>query len=157
MKKIAVKLFFFLVIIFVFSLWINAQTISVSGTIEKGTVKFKSTGKGRILLSIPEELHINSNKPTSEFMIPTTVRFISDQVNIIKISYPPGKNKKFDFSEEPINIYDGKTTISFDFNLPKTLKSKTVKIRIIVSYQACTNEVCYQPQKEEIVLTAKVG
>ena len=89
-------------------------------------------------------------------MIPTAVKFSSSEAKITKISYPKGKNKKFDFSEEPINVYEGKTTVKFNFTVPKTLKSKTVKIRAVVSYQACTNEVCYQPQKKEIFLTTTV-
>jgi hypothetical protein len=156
MKKHAVKLFFVLVFSVAFIFSADAQTISVSGSIEKSSVKPGSKNKGTITLSIPKELHINSNKPTTEYMIPTEIKFSSNQAKIIKISYPRGKNKKFDFSEEPINVYDGKTTIKFDFTVHKTLKGKIIKIRVIASYQACTNEVCYQPQKKEIFLTTKV-
>ena len=150
MKKIAVKLFFVLVFSVVFIFSVTAQTISVSGSIEKNPVKLDSKNKGTITLTIPKELHINSNKPTSEYMIPTAVKFSSNQAKITKIRYPKGKNKKFDFSEEPINVYEGKAIIKFDFTVPKTLKSKVIKIHVIVSYQACTNEICYQPQKKEL-------
>jgi Disulphide bond corrector protein DsbC len=156
MKKIVVKLFFVLVISFVFILSVNAQAISVTGSSEKRLVKRGAKNKGTIVLSIPNELHINSNKPTSEFMIPTTIKFSSNQAKITKIVYPKGKNKKFDFSEEPINVYEGKTIIKFNFTVPAKLKSKLVRIRALVSYQSCTNEVCYQPEKKEIFITAKV-
>ena len=156
MKKIAVKLFFVLVFSVVFIFSVSAQTISVGSAIEKSSVELDSKNKGTITLTIPKELHINSNQPTSEYMIPTAVKFSSNQAKITKISYPKGKNKKFDFSEVPINVYEGKAIIKFDFSVPKTLKTKIIKIRAIVSYQACTNEICYQPQKKEIFLTTKV-
>ena len=152
MKKIAVKLFLVLAFVTVFSLYANAQTISVSGSIEKNSVKRGKIGKGLIILSIPKELHINSNKPTSEFMIPTEVKLSSKEVKNIKTLYPKGKNLKFDFSEEAINVYEGKTIIPFTFAIPKLTKSKNINIRALVSYQACTNEVCYPPQKTEIIL-----
>lgn len=152
MKKSAVKLFFFFTFVVAFSLFVNAQTISVSGSIEKKSVKRGKTGKGLIILSIPKELHINSNKPTSEFMIPTEVTMSSKEAKNLKVLYPKGKNRKFDFSEEAINVYEGKTIISITFSIPKILKNKTINIRVLVSYQACTNEVCYQPQKKEIIL-----
>lgn len=156
MKKIAVKLFFTLVFAAVLSFAVNAQTISVSGSIEKSSVKPGKLGKGSIVLSIPKELHINSNKPTDEFMIPTEISLSGKELKNFRITYPKGKDRKFEFSEEKINVYEGKNLISFTFEIPKKLKSKVINIRALVSYQACSNEVCYQPQKKEILLKASV-
>lgn len=152
MKRIAVNLSIFFTFLTIFSIYSNAQTISIQGVIEKGAVKRGSMGKGSVILNIPDELHINSNKPTSEFMIPTEVRLSSKEAKSIKILYPKGKNQKFEFSDEPLNIYEGKTRIKFTFNVPNSLKNKIINIRALVSYQACTTEVCYPPQKKEIVL-----
>lgn len=156
MKRIAVRLFFILVFVAALFSFAKAQTISVSGSIEKKSVKLGKIGKGSIILSIPKELHINSNKPSSEFMIPTEIELSSKEAKNLKAIYPKGKDRKFDFSEEKLNVYEGKTAITFTFNVPKNLKSKTVNIRALVSYQACSNEVCYQPQKKEVVLKAKI-
>lgn len=156
MKKIAVRLFFILVFITALFSFANAQTISVSSSIEKSSVKRGKTGKGSIILSIPKELHINSSKPTSEFMIPTEIELSSKEAKNLRVLYPKGKDRKFEFSEEKINVYEGKTIIPITFSIPKNLKNKTLNIRALVSYQACSNEVCYQPQKKEIVLKAKV-
>lgn len=156
MKKIAVKLFFALALIGVFTFQTQAQTIGVSGSIEKKSVKRGSTGKGTIILSIPGDLHINSNQPSSEFLIPTTIKLHGKSVKIGKITYPKGKERKFEFSENPINIYEARTLIKFTFTVPRNFKSKTIQIRALVSYQACTNEVCYAPQKKWISLKASV-
>ena len=156
MKKNAIKLFFVLAFATAFSMLINAQTIGVTGSINTVSVKRGSIGKGSILLTIPNPLHINSNKPTSEFMIPTTLKLASNQVKITQIIYPKGKNLKFDFSDEAINVYESKVLIKFTFSVPKTLKNKTIKISAVVNYQACTNEVCYPPTKKEIFLVLKI-
>jgi hypothetical protein len=152
MKRPVKKLFFVLMFVCAFTFAIKAQTIAVSGSVDKSSIKRGVVGKGSIVLIIPKELHINSNKPTSEFMIPTALKLSSNQVKITKIIYPKGKNQKFDFSDEAINVYEGKTVIPFKFTVPKNLKNKTITIRALVSYQGCTNEVCYQPQKKEIIL-----
>ncbi|NJM53438.1 MAG: hypothetical protein HC846_08625 [Blastocatellia bacterium] len=156
MKKNAVKLILVVALIGIFSFVSNAQTISVSSSIEKSSIKRGKTGKGSIILSIPKELHINSNKPTSEFMIPTEIELSSKEAKNLKAIYPKGKNLKFEFSEEAINVYEGKTMIPITFSIPKSLKSKMINIRALVTYQACSNEVCYPPQKKEIVLKALV-
>lgn len=156
MKKNVIYLFFIVVLLGVLSFQVNSQTIDIKGSIEKDSVKLGKIGKGTITLSIPQELHINSNTPTSEFMIPTKVELKSDDVKIEKIIYPKGKNKKFDFSETPINIYDGEVVIKFSFRVSRKLKKKNIKINVIVSYQSCTDEVCYMPQKEELVLQTQI-
>ena len=156
MKKHAIKLFFTLASLTVFSFLANAQNIAVNSSINNSSVKRGATGKGSIILLIPRELHINSNKPTSEFMIPTIVKLNSSEVTNLKIFYPKGKDKKFDFSEEKINVYEKKTIIPFTFSVPQLTKSKTINIRAVVGYQACTNEVCYPPQKKEITLIFRI-
>ena len=156
MKKSAIKLFFVVVFVVGSSFPAKSQVIKVGGSIEKGIVKRGVLAKGSIILSIPRDLHVNSNKPTSEYMIPTVVRLSSNQVKSARVNYPEGKNLKFEFSDEPINVYEGQTSIEFTFNVPKMLKSKTITIRALVSYQACTNEVCYPPQKKVIFLAAAV-
>lgn len=156
MKRIAVRLFFILVFVTALFSFANAQTISVNSSIEKSSVKRGKTGKGLIILSIPKELHINSSKPTSEFMIPTEIQLSSKEAKNLKVLYPKGKDRKFEFSEEAINVYEGKTIIPITFSIPKNLKNKTINIRALVSYQACSNEVCYQPQKKEIFLKSQI-
>ncbi len=157
MKKNVIYLFFSLIAVVVFSFQVKSQTIFVKGSIKKETVKLGKIGKGTIILSIPQELHVNSNTPTTEFMIPTKVELKSGEVKIENIIYPKGKNRKFDFSETPINIYDGEVKIEFSFRVPKKPKTKNIKINAVIKYQACTDEVCYQPQKEELILETQIN
>jgi hypothetical protein len=72
------------------------------------------------------------------------------------VSYPRGKNRKFQFSEDTLNVYEG--TVSFGFNLtvPANFKGNTVRVRAVVRFQACTEEVCYPPKSQEVTLTARV-
>jgi hypothetical protein len=49
-------------------------------------------------------------------------------------------------------------THGFQFQRPRSgeFKGNAVKVRAVVRYQACTDEVCYPPKNKEITLTAKV-
>jgi thiol:disulfide interchange protein DsbD len=89
-------------------------------------------------------------------MIPTTVKATARGVKISRVSYPRGRNRKFDFSESPINVYEGSTTFRFDITVPQTYTAKTVAVRVVVNYQACTNEVCYPPKSKEFTMKANV-
>lgn len=153
MKKILyVSLFFALA--FIFASETKAQT--VSGSIGKGTVSKGTTVKGYVVLNIPSDLHVNSNRPNSKYAIPTVVNVSASGVTVGKVSYPAGKNKKFSFSEDTINIYEGRVSFPFNVTIPKGFKGTTVRVKATVRYQACTDEVCYQPKTKEVTLTARV-
>lgn len=143
----------FLALAFVFTSEANAQ--SVTGSI--GTVKRGSTTRGTVTLSIPSGLHVNSNNPGSEYAIPTTVGITAPRGVKVSVIYPRGKNRKFSFSEDTLNVYDGRTTFSFNVSVPANFKGNSISFRVVVRYQACTDEVCYAPKSKEITLTAKVS
>ena len=131
---------------------VTAQEINVS--LAEGPVTSGSILKGTILLSIPEGLHVNSNKPSSEYLIATTVRLSGDGVKIGRIDYPEGKDRKFQFSDRELNVYEGEISIPFSVSILKGFKKRPISMKALVSYQACTEEVCYPPRKAEIVVTA---
>lgn len=133
---------------------VSAQT--VTGSIGNGTVTKGRVAKGTVVLSIPGHLHVNSNRPNSEFAIPTTVRLIAEGATVGRVTYPPGKNKRFQFSNTPINVYDGKVTFPFTVTVPRNFRGTTLRVRAVVRYQACTDEVCYPPRNQEVTITAKV-
>lgn len=134
----------------------TAQSISLNGSI--GAIKRGGAGKGAVVLNIPDGLHVNSNRPDNEYSIPTSVKVGSNAagVKLSAVSYPRGQNRKFSFSDNPINVYEGRAVFGFNVTVPQNFKGNVVKIRAVVRYQACTDEVCYAPKTQEITLTAKV-
>lgn len=129
-----------------------AQTVSGSiGTISRG-----SSGRGTIFISIPGGLHVNSNRPSSQYAIPTSVRLSGTGVRIGAVGYPRGHDRKFAFSESLINVYEGRVPITFKVTVPKNFRGDTAKIRAVVRYQACTEEVCYPPRTKEVTLNVRV-
>lgn len=156
MKKILFTGSIFAIIVFfaggVFS--VNAQT--VSGSLGNGTVSRGATAKGSIVLSIPGGLHVNSSRPNSEYAIPTSVRVSGQGVRSGGISYPRGRNRKFQFSENVINVYEGRVSIPFTVTVPANFRGDTVRVRAVVRYQACTDEVCYPPRSKDVTITARV-
>lgn len=132
----------------------RAQT--VNGLLDKNMVKRGTMAKGKIILEIPDKLHVNSSIPENEFTIPTTVKLSGRGIRITKIKYPKGNDRKFEFSETPINVYENRTVIDFSFFVPRNFRGKTVRLRAVVGYQPCSIEVCYPPQRKTLNLTAAI-
>jgi len=130
----------------------NAQT--VTGSI--GAVTRGGSTRGTVTLSIPGGLHVNSSRPNSQYAIPTSVRISAVGAKTSAVSYPRGKNRKFQFSEDTLNVYEGTATFSFNLTVPASFKGNVVRVRAVVRYQACTDEVCYPPKTKEVTLTARV-
>lgn len=74
-----------------------------------------------IVFDIPPGMHINSNQPADEWLIPTSVS--------AALSYPPG------------TVYSGRVVIP----VSEGVKSVTV------TYQSCSETACYAPETREIV------
>lgn len=137
-----------------FTFAVSGQTLS--GSIGNGTVTRGVASRATVMLNIPGGLHVNSTRPGSEYAIPTTVRASARGAKIGAVIYPRGKNQKFEFSENSINVYDGQTSFWFPVTVPASYKASTVQVNVTVRYQACTNEVCYPPKSKKITLTARV-
>lgn len=131
----------------------DAQTVSGSlNTASKG-----KTVRGYIVLDIPKGLHVNSYRPKSEYAIPTRVSVSgSNGARAFGVTYPPGKMRKFAFSDEPISVYEGRAVFGFKVTVPRNFRGKTVRVKANIRYQACTDEVCYAPKTKSVWITARV-
>lgn len=136
---------------------IAAQAQSVGGSIANGTAERGKTVRGTVTLSIPSGLHVNSYRPNSEYSVPTNVRVSSSGgVRLGPVSYPRGRNRKFSFSEHPINVYEGRVSFGFNVTVPATYRGRTVRVNVTVRSQSCTDEICYPSKTKQITLTARV-
>ncbi len=129
---------------------------TVKGNFARSAVSRGSIVKGIIVIDIPDGLHVNSSKPNSEYAIPTSVSIDTAGLRPISVKYPEGTDRKFQFSETELNVYEGKVIIPFSITVPKGFKGGKLAVRAVVQYQACTEEVCYAPKNKELILTAAV-
>jgi len=132
----------------------SGQTVTAS--VPRNTVSKGKATRATVVLSIPAGLHVNSNRPDSEYAIATTVRATARGARVGGVSYPRGVNRKFEFSPNYINVYEGSPRFSFPITVPASFRGDTLKIDVTVRYQACTNEVCYPPRNKTVTVNARV-
>ena len=112
-----------------------------------------------LLFRVASGYHINSNKPKSEFLIPTVLKVeATTDIVIGKTTYPDGQDMSFAFApDEKLNVYTG------DFNvdvLVRPLHSVTAGkyvVRGTLKYQACDNSACYPPRQLPISFDVKIA
>lgn len=150
MKKFATALIFSMAAAMI------ATAQSVTGSIGNGSVEKGKASRGTVVLTIPGGLHVNSSRPASEYAIPTSVRLSAPGARVSRVTYPRGHNRKFQFSEDLINVYENRVSFPFTVTVPANFRGSTVRVNASVRYQACTDEVCYPPKTKQITMTARV-
>jgi hypothetical protein len=158
-NKLVHKIVLGFILAFIFgvgSLQASAQNISINGEVGNGRLEKGKPAVVSVILDIPGELHINSNRPSKAGLIATRLRVTAPGLKIGAISYPRGTMRKFGFSDTPLSVYEGRTVIRFNVTVPPTFKGNAAKIRAVVDYQSCTNEVCYPPRSGDITLSASI-
>jgi len=110
-----------------------------------------------IILDIRPDLHINSNKPLSEFLIPTEIAFepVRD-LSFGQPQFPTPALKSFAFSEEKVSIYEGKVAIVVPVSTSPSLELTSQSIKGMVAYQGCTDTVCFAPEEQTFEIELQV-
>ena len=105
------------------------------------------TGAGRGMLVLKATLasgwHVNSHKPSEEYLIPTTVTLeAASGVKFGEPRFPEGKMEKFSFSETPLSVYAHHFTIEMPVEWSG---AAAPAIAGTVEYQACNDTQCLAP------------
>ena len=103
--------------------------------------------------------HINSNKPKSEFLIPTALKIdATTDIVIGRITYPEGKDMSFAFSpDEKLNVYAGDFQVGVMVRPLRSVQTGKYMIRGTLKYQACDNAACYPPKQLPISFEVRIS
>jgi thiol:disulfide interchange protein DsbD len=134
----------------VLGLFVQAQTEEpiVSVKVIPSAEKFKpgQTYELSLELSVRAPYHINSDQPTEDFLIPTTVDFAPKKgISFGRVIFPPAEMRKLELSENPLSIYEGKIEIKTSISVAADFKEKDLLIEGRVGYQACDERSCLAP------------
>ena len=105
-------------------------------------------------LKIAAGWHINANPAGQDNLIPTTVTVdATAPVEIVDIAYPKGRTVRFEFSNDPLNIYEKSLTIPLRLkHKPDVTPGQKVPIVLRLTYQPCNDTECLFPQTLDIPL-----
>lgn len=99
-----------------------------------------------VVLKVREGFHINAHEVSGEYLIPTEISAeLPAGFRAAEVTYPKGSLRKFDFSEDQLNVYEGSVTVRMKVaalvSAPLGQQDLALKLR----YQACNQEACFPP------------
>ena len=135
----------------------QSSNIGVIGFFSVDPAQQGSTFQAAVVMEIPRELHVNSNRPGQKFLIPTTVKVSAPKgYRVTPVSYPRGASRRFRFSEQPLNVYEGRAVFRFNVSVPANHPLGVETVRVNVRFQSCNEEACFPPASRDLGLRIAV-
>jgi hypothetical protein len=102
-----------------------------------------------VVVDIARGFHMNSHKPTDEYLIPTTITpQLPAGIKLVDTVYPNGQLKKFAFSpNKPLDVYTGSVTLKLKLVAQANAALGPATFPVILRYQACNDAACLPPVK----------
>jgi hypothetical protein len=110
-------------------------------------------GKFQIQFRVSNGFHINSNKPKSEYLVPTALKLnLPTDIVIANVTYPAGTDKAFPFlgPNESLNVYSGDFTVAGNVLASQKASAGTYRVHGMLKYQACDNAQCFPPKETPV-------
>jgi DsbC/DsbD-like thiol-disulfide interchange protein len=112
-----------------------------------------------LIVEIARGFHMNSHKPSEEYLIPTTLTpQLPAGFQLKDTIYPSGRLEKFSFSpNKPLNVYTGSVTLKLRLAAEANAPLGAVTIPVTLRYQACNDAACLPPVKVPVIVQFRVA
>ena len=129
----------------------------VKANAQELTVAAGESGEALVRLQIKDGYHVNANPASFSYLIPTQLELTpAEGVAVEFITYPDPLTRKFSFSEKPLAVYEGETTLKARLKADKASKPGTHNLSAKLRVQACDDKVCYAPGSIDLVVPVNI-
>ena len=117
-----------------------------------------SAARVAALVSIEPGWHVNSNKPTFDYLIPTVLTLeLPDGWKAGRLRYPQAQMKTFAFADQPLAVDDGDVVIVAELEVAAGTAKGTYPVNGALRYQACNQSQCLPPVTAKATIQLTVG
>ncbi len=138
----------------------QSNNIAVNGFFSVDPANQGSSFRAAIVMEIPKELHVNSNKPLGKYAIPTVVKVEAPKgLKVTPVTYPAGSVRTFDFgggSPDRLSVYEGRAIFRFNVTVAPDAPIGVARVRVNVRFQSCSDTVCFPPATREMSLAIAI-
>ena len=103
---------------------------------------------------VPEGIHVNSDKPKDEFIIPMKLTWNDGPVQAKSVTFPKAEEIKVGTQE--LTVFTGTFKVQTEFQAPANATPGTTTITGKLRYQACNNQMCFRPVTADVRLPVDI-
>jgi thiol:disulfide interchange protein DsbD len=135
----------------------TASHVELNTKLSVDNVAKGSSFQAVVKVQIASGWHVNSHTPTHDYLIGTVFNLRPKEGFIITdIRYPKGKLLKFDFAEDPLDVYEGDVPILVSFRASDKLTVGNDTLFGMLQLQACNNQICIAPSSIPVTIPLHV-
>ncbi len=102
-------------------------------------------------INIPAPWYIPSTKENEDSLMPTELSFSpSSGIQLTDIRFPPAEVKRFKYTERPVKVFSGSIMVHTLMMVGADSPTGKHVIEGLLSYHACTSQVCLAPEEVPI-------
>jgi DsbC/DsbD-like thiol-disulfide interchange protein len=129
----------------------------VKATPQETTLARGESGDALVGLKITNGYHVNANPPSQSYLKPTEIELKpAEGISVEFITYPDPLVRKFSFSETPLKVYEGETSLKLRLKADKTASVGKHNLSAKLRVQACDDKVCYAPGALDVTVPVNV-
>jgi suppressor for copper-sensitivity B len=134
------------------------EKADVNLAVDRTAYESGSTARVAALVAIEPGWHVNSHKPTFDYLIPTVLDLeLPAGWPEETVQYPQHEMQTFAFADQPLAVYDGDVVILSEIRVPEGTPQGTFPIRGSLRYQACNDSQCLPPVTTTAEIRLTVG
>lgn len=120
----------------------------VTATVEEAKLSAGGAGEAVVRLDMAQGYHVQANPASDKFYVATELRAEpQDGLTPGKPVYPTGLQRKLNFAEKPLAVYEGSVLIKLPLRADAAASKGRHTLRARVRVQPCNDEVCLQPRE----------
>jgi|TARA_B100001964_G_scaffold210246_1_gene244435 thiol:disulfide interchange protein len=113
--------------------------------------------RGALRVQLEPGLHMNSQAPLDDFLIPTALRIAPpDGITVTEIAYPEAGLLEQFGADTPLAVFEERFSVGVVFALAGDLPAGQYTVPGSLRYQACDETMCYMPTTAEFEWTVDV-
>ncbi len=114
------------------------------------TAKRGATVSQTLKVSVLPGLHVNSDKPKDEYLIPLKLTWTGGPLETKSVLYP--KSEDIKVGNQDLSVFTGSFGIQTEFKVPENAPAGPATMTGKLRYQACNNEMCFRPSSADVKL-----
>ncbi len=110
------------------------------------------------VVTIDDGWHIQSHTPSFDYLIPTEIVFeLPADWPQPEVRYPDHVMWEFEFSEDPLAVYEHEAVIQAELEVPADATAGVVDVSAELTYQACDDIQCLPPVTAATTVSLDIG
>ena len=135
----------------------TSSKLTVTTALGQSAVLSGSSMKAAVIMVIESAWHVNAHVPSEDYLIGTAVSLEPREGFILAdLRYPKGETVAFEFSEKPLDVYEGAVTVFMTIRVSENVEPGDYVLKGSLEAQACNDQICLAPSSVDFEIPVTV-